>query len=108
MGAGTKVAVIEEQNFDKITSQGTVLVDFYADWCGPCKMLAPVLDQVAAEIEEGVSIVKINVDNAQNVSSRFGITSIPTLLLFKNGKMVGQMKGLRRKEEVISFIQGQK
>lgn len=81
-----------------------VLVDFYAEWCGPCKMLAPVLDQVADELRGLVKVCKINVDDAQEIASQFHIMSIPNLLFFKEGQVVDQMVGVMPKEQLIQKI----
>ncbi len=83
---------------------GTVLVDFWAPWCGPCKMLAPILDEVDEEIGDKVKIGKINVDENPEVPGRFGILSIPTLILFKDGKQVNKIVGLQSKEQLIEWI----
>lgn len=74
-----------EETFAQEISSGLVLVDFYADWCGPCKMIAPVLDELATELEGTVKIVKVNVDNCQSVAAEYKVMSIPTLILFKDG-----------------------
>jgi len=81
-----------------------VLVDFYAEWCGPCKMMAPILDEVADALQGKVLIFKMNVDEAQEIASQFRIMSIPTLLLFKNGQVVDQMVGVMPKDQLIQKI----
>ena len=77
----------DEKLFDEEISKGTVLVDFYADWCGPCRMLDPVLEDVAKELVD-ITILKVNVDQMKSISGRFSIRSIPTVVLFKDGKQV--------------------
>lgn len=103
MGAG--IAQVSEQDFQEKVKQGTVLVDFYADWCGPCKMMAPVLDKVAAELGSAVSILKLDVDGAQGVARQFQVSSIPTLVLFKDGKEVSRLVGLQNAEAIKRLIQ---
>lgn len=88
-----------------LNSDIPVLVDFYAEWCGPCKMLAPIVDQVADELEGEIKVCKLNVDEAQDVASKFNIMSIPNLLLFKNGEVADQMVGAMPKEQLIEKIQ---
>lgn len=90
-------------NFDSLISNDKVLVDFYADWCGPCKMLAPVLEELANNRSE-VKIVKINVDNEEELSRRFGVMSIPTLILFKNGKEIDKRVGFMSLEDINEWI----
>lgn len=80
-----------------------VLVDFYADWCGPCRMLAPILEDINSE-RNNVKIIKVNVDEAQKISQQFGIMSIPTLMVFKNGKEVSKRVGLCSKDEIMDMI----
>lgn len=94
---------LDESTFEKEIEQGSYLVDFYADWCGPCRMLTPVLEEVAEETAD-VVIAKIDIDKAQGVASHFQVTSIPTLVLFKNGKEVARLVGLRDKEQIKNFI----
>ena len=77
--------VITAEEFDKAVSEGLVLIDFFAEWCGPCKMLGPVLEGIGAEYEGRCSIYKVNVDNDPALARRFGVAAIPTLILFKDG-----------------------
>ncbi|MGR3973741.1 MAG: thioredoxin [Candidatus Rhabdochlamydia sp.] len=96
--------VISEHEFSSTIQSGVVLVDFYADWCGPCRALVPHLQQVSAEVEGKASLVQINVDHAQRVSEQYQITSIPALILFKEGKEVGRIVGLRDAKAIKDFI----
>lgn len=84
------------------TGEELVLVDFWADWCGPCKMLTPILDEISDEIK--VKICKVNVDEEGELATEFGIRSIPTILVFKNGKEIDRIVGLREKEELVEKI----
>ena len=98
------VLIVNKNNFDSIkTSSKPVLLDFYADWCGPCRMLAPTLEEISSE-RNNVKIVKVNVDEAEKVAQQFGIMSIPTLMVFKNGKEVSKKVGLCSKEEIMDMI----
>ena len=94
-----------EETFAQEISSGLVLGDFYADWCGPCKMIAPVLDELATELEGTVKIVKVNVDNCQSVAAEYKVMSIPTLILFKDGQAVQQTVGFQPKASLLSLIQ---
>ncbi|SHE51767.1 thioredoxin [Seinonella peptonophila] len=82
---------------------GLVLVDFWAPWCGPCKMQAPILDEVASELGDKIKIAKMNVDQ-NTTSERFGVLSIPTLVVFKDGEMVSKIIGLQQKEQLLSWL----
>ena len=100
--------VIENGNFDEVVLQAKipVLVDFWAPWCGPCRMVAPVVDELAKEYEGRVSFGKINVDESPNIASKFGIMSIPTLIIFKDGKPVSNIVGFRPKDELKKSLDG--
>lgn len=94
-----------DDNFDAEVTQakGLVLVDFYAEWCGPCKMLGPIIEELASE-QEGVKIGKVNVDDAPATAQKFGVMSIPTLIFFKDGEIVEQMVGMKSKEALEAQI----
>ena len=97
--------ILTNQNFEEIIKQeGMVLVDFFATWCGPCKMLAPVLSKIAEENEGKVKIAKVDVDEQRELAIKFGIESIPTLILFKDGEKINEMIGLHSKSEIESMI----
>ncbi len=98
------VKMISEDKFDSTIQSGITLVDFYANWCGPCRTIAPHLESVAKELEGKASIIKIDVDLAQGVASTYGVTSIPTLILFTNGKEVNRIVGVRNAKEIKDFI----
>ena len=87
-----------------LQSQQPVLVDYWAEWCGPCKMIAPILDEIAAEYAGRVVIAKINVDDNPKTPMRFNVRGIPTLILFKNGQAEGQKIGAVRKADVAAFL----
>jgi thioredoxin 1 len=93
-----------DDSFESEISKGVTLVDFHANWCGPCRMLAPVLEQVAKEIKGKASVGKIDIDNEQKTAAHFQITSVPTMILFKDGKEVNRLVGLRNAEAVKDFI----
>jgi thioredoxin 1 len=98
------IKMLSEGEFKKGIEKGKVLVDFYADWCGPCRMLTPVLERVAKEVRGHATIAKLDIDAAQEVTSSFQVTSVPTLILFKDGKEAGRLVGLRDADAVKEFI----
>ncbi|MFD1039565.1 thioredoxin [Virgibacillus byunsanensis] len=95
---------VTDQNFTEETSEGLVLADFWAPWCGPCKMIAPVLEEIDGEMEDKVQIVKLDVDENQETAGKYGVMSIPTLLLIKDGNVVDQVIGFQPKEALVDLI----
>jgi thioredoxin 1 len=94
-------------NFKSTVDSGQipVLVDFWAPWCGPCRVIAPILEEVAKEMEGKVRIAKVNVDDSPDIASQFGVRGIPTLILFKEGQIKGQMVGVNSKSSIVQLIQ---
>lgn len=96
---------ITSENFDQevLKSDKPVLLDLWASWCGPCKMLSPIVDQVAAENDD-IKVGKVNVDEQEEIAAKFGVTAIPTLLAFKDGKLVNQSVGFIPKDKVLALV----
>jgi thioredoxin 1 len=103
--ASEKVKTFTDNNFDDETSKGVVLVDFWAEWCGPCRRLAPTVDALASEFDGRATVAKLNVDENPNVPGRFAVRGIPTLLLFKEGQLAETIVGLRAKEDIAQMIE---
>jgi thioredoxin 1 len=105
---GTHTLAVTDDSFERDVLKSTtpVLVDFWAEWCGPCKMVGPVLEEVAAEMAGQLVIAKINVDENPLVPSKFGIRSIPTLILFKNGEVADTKVGALQKSQLLSWLKG--
>lgn len=102
--AAEGIRVISEKEFSNETKKGLTLVDFSADWCGPCRRLAPVLDEVAKEMSGKANVVKLDIDAAQDTAAQFQVTSVPTMILFKDGQEIGRIVGLSDHENIKKFI----
>ena len=100
------VSIFNEENFENevINSEKTTIVDFYADWCGPCKMMSPVIDTIAEENVENIKVGKVNVDENQELAMKYNVMSIPTILVFKNGNIVKTFVGVTPKQEIEEVI----
>lgn len=105
--ASGKVVEVTDQDFDEqvIKGKGLILVDFWAEWCGPCRMVAPILEELAVEYKEQVTVAKLNVDENRQTATRFGIRSIPTILFFKDGAQVEQVIGAMPKSAIKAKVQ---
>ena len=101
-----KPIVIGKNNFEEIKQNDKpILIDFYANWCGPCKMLSPIIDEIADERED-IIVGKINVDSEPELAEKFGVFSIPTLVILKNGNVVHQSAGARPKAQILALLEG--
>ncbi|SVB99538.1 uncharacterized protein METZ01_LOCUS252392 [marine metagenome] len=101
-----KVVVVSDAEFDStvLESDKPVILDFWAEWCQPCKMLSPTVEEIAGEYEDTIKVGKLNVDDNPNTATKYGIRGIPTLLFFKGGKVVQQMVGVKSKAEIKKVI----
>ena len=106
MSSDTILHVTDTSFEDDVLNSGEpVLLDFWAEWCGPCKMIAPMLDEIAGEFKGKVKIAKINIDDNPKTPQRFSVRGIPTLILFKNGQVEGQKVGALRKADLAAFLE---
>jgi thioredoxin 1 len=101
-----KIPELTNGEFEKFTKEGVVLVDFFAEWCMPCVMMAPVLEDLCDEFKGKLKVGKVNVDDNQNLASKFSVSSIPNFVLFKDGKVVEQVIGSMTQEELGDVVKG--
>jgi thioredoxin 1 len=103
----SNVGKADQESFEKVVlkSDRPVLVDFWAEWCGPCRQLGPLLDEVATELSESVSVVKVNVDDNSELATKYGIRGIPTMIFFKDGEAAKTLVGLQTKEEIKKTLE---
>ena len=101
------VSEVKTSNFKEevILSEKLVLVDLYATWCGPCRALTPVLEEIAEKYQDKIKVVKVNVDEEESIAARFGVMSIPTVLIFRDGKTVASFVGLKSPSEIESIVE---
>ena len=98
------IKYLDDANFQNETATGVTLVDFYADWCGPCRMIAPIVEELSIEMEGIAKIAKVDIEKAQGITASFGVTSIPTILLIKDGKEIQRIVGLKGKDDLKAMI----
>ena len=105
--AASPTVTLDDSNFEKEVTQSdqTVLVDFWAPWCGPCKMIAPLLDEIATEKAGSVKVAKVNVDDNQSLSVKYNVRAIPALLFFKNGQLRDQVIGMTSKKDLLGRLE---
>lgn len=106
MSENIKIVTDDSFETDVLGSEKPVLVDYWAEWCGPCKMIAPVLEEVADEYSDKMAVAKLNIDDNPNTPPKFGIRGIPTLMMFKGGEVIATKVGALSKTQLIEFIQG--
>ena len=97
------VQKLNQNNFHNAIANGTALVDFYADWCGPCRMVSPIVDEIAQERND-ITVCKVNVDDENSLAMKYGVMSIPTLLVFKDGKEAARIVGARPKADILAKL----
>lgn len=98
------IQYLNDDNFSDHTKNGVILVDFYADWCGPCRMIAPIIEELADHFHGKAVIAKVDIEESQGVASQLGITSIPTIILFKNGQEVKRFVGVKDAEALTDLV----
>lgn len=104
MASSENLVYLDDSNFEHAISKGVTLVDFYADWCGPCRMIAPLIEELSDEMKGQAKIAKLDIENAQQAARDFEVTSIPTVIVFKDGKEFNRAVGLRDKKTLKEMI----
>ena len=97
---------LTDGNFKEEIGKGVALVDFFAAWCGPCRMLTPIIEEVAAHFQDKATVAKVDIDSEQKTAAEYKVTSVPTMILFKDGKEIERLVGLRDAESIIGIING--
>ncbi len=95
---------VDESNFEETIKSGVTLIDFYADWCGPCRMLTPILEKVSGSLKGQAKFGKLDIDENNKIAGQFQVTSVPTVILFKDGKEVNRLVGLRDESQIEEFV----
>ena len=101
---GNQIKHLDDSTFDSTIQNGVTLVDFYADWCGPCRMIAPIIEEIANEMTGQITVAKLDIESAQNTTAKLNVTSIPTIIIFKGGEEVNRIVGVRDKESLLEMI----
>ncbi|MDI6641441.1 MAG: thioredoxin [Elusimicrobiota bacterium] len=96
--------ILTEGNFKQEVSKGVVVVDFWAEWCGPCRIIAPVIEEISKEFASKIKVCKVNVDEAQKLASEYSVMAIPTLIIFKDGKVVDRLVGVQSKKTIVTKL----
>lgn len=99
------ITYLNDDNFEQEIAKGTTLVDFYADWCGPCRMITPVIEELAKELGDRAKISKVDIEASQQVTSKLGVTSIPTIIVFKNGQETARTVGVKGKDDLKRMVE---
>lgn len=102
--ANDQIIKLDDENFEETIQSGVTLVDFFADWCGPCRMLAPVLEEVASEMNGQAKFGKLDIDKSHKIAGNYQVTSVPTMILYKEGKEVNRLVGLRDAAAIKDFV----
>ncbi len=102
----SKAIELTTDNFDTTIGTGVALVDFWAEWCGPCRMMTPILDELVDDYQDKATIAKVNVDTAGDIAQKFGVASIPTLIIFKDGQESTRFVGVTAKKQLVSALDG--
>ncbi len=103
--ADSSLKTLTEENFATSVKEGVALIDFYADWCGPCRMLTPVLEKVAVKLKGKAVVAKLDIEASNQIAAKYQVTSVPTLVVFKNGNEEGRIVGLRDEEAIVEFVE---
>jgi thioredoxin 1 len=106
MAKNYEVPELSEKEFENFTKEGTVLIDFFAEWCMPCVMLTPIIEEISENFKDKLKVGKVNIEDNSELAAKFNVSSIPNLILFKNGKIVEQIIGVMPQEEIENVIRG--